>query len=259
MEFHARPGYPPLRMLDRAPSEEASGGRGDFTATRWTEVALAGDSSGSAAAREALERLCARYWPAVYGFLRRKNYAPDDAADLTQGFFTVLIEENAFARADRSRGRFRSFLLGALQRFLADEKRREGAKKRGGGASILRLDFQEMEEGYLAETDPALTPDQVYDRQWASAILDSAFEDLRLEFQEAGEIARFDSLKRVVSEEAADGDYDVIAARLGLSVKSVSSAVARLRERYRAFVRRTVFATVCDSDEVDSEFSQLFQ
>lgn len=246
-------------MLDRGASEGASDGRSDFTATRWTEVALAGDPNGSAVAREALEKLCARYWPAVYGFLRRKNHSPADAADLTQGFFAALVEENAFARADRSKGRFRSFLLGALQRFLADENRRAGAKKRGGGASMLRLDFQDMEESYLVEADPALTPDQVYDRQWASAILDSAFQDLRMEFHEAGQIARFDSLKRFLSEEAADGDYNAIAARLGLSVKSVSSAVARLRERYRALVRRAVFATVCRAEEVDCEFSELFQ
>lgn len=245
---------------DNETSVPAQPGRRDsFTATHWTQVAQAAEQDGSARARQALELLCARYWPAIYGFLRRKNHGPEDAADLAQGFFASLLEENAFARADRTKGRFRNFLLGALQRFLVDEARRSGAQKRGRGQVVLAFDYEAVEQSYLDESDPGLTPEQVYDRRWAATVLETAFADLQEEFREADQASRFDALKKYLSEEVTDGDYEKLAAQFGLVPKAVSSAVARLRERYRELVRRNVMATVAGAEDVDAEFRELFR
>lgn len=234
--------------------------REDFTATHWTQVARAADQDGSRAARQALEALCTRYWPPIYGFLRRKNYSPEEAADLVQGFFAQLLEENAFARADRARGRFRNFLLGALQRHLADVQRRNSAQKRGRGRIDASVDVHALESSFRAEAvDPGLTPDELYDRSWAATVLDAAFTDLQEEFREAGQAARFEVLKRFLSDDAGEGDYAAVAATLGISAKAVSSAVSRLRERYRALVRRNVRATVSAGEELDAELQVLFR
>lgn len=242
-------------------AQPCSSGRDEFTATHWTEVAQAANPNNAIAARQALEKLCARYWPAIYAYLRRNNHGPDDAADLTQGFFEQLIEENTFARADRSKGRFRSFLLGALKRFLADDQRRKSAQKRSGSRIAIPFDCQAMEDDYLEDTnaDPSLTPDQLYDRRWAAAVLEAAFEDLQNEFKEADQSSRFERLKRYLSEDAQDGDYAAEAAQLGISPKAMSSAVSRLRDRYRDLVRRAVLATVACREEVDPEFCELFR
>ena len=234
-------------------------GREDFTATHWTQVARAAQQDGSAGAQVALESLCRRYWPAIYAFLRRSNYGPNDAEDLTQGFFAHVLEENVLSRADPSRGRFRNFLVGALQRFLADELRRNRAQKRGFGKVVLAFDFQAVEERYLEEADPGLTPQQHYDRRWAATVLEAAFQELQAEFREAGQSERFDYLKRFLSEEVAPGDYEAGAARLDLSPKAVSSAVSRLRDRYRQLVRRHVLVTVSTPAEIDPEFQELFR
>jgi len=220
---------------------------------------LSAQQDGSASARLALERLCSRYWPALYSFLRRKGYAPPDAEDLTQGFFTQVIEENAFARADRAKGRFRNFLLGALQRYLADEHRRSGAQKRGRDKVVLALDFAAVEACYQEEADPGLTPEQTYDRRWAATVLESAFADLEAEFREAGQAMRFEELKRFLSEEGCDTDYAAAALRLGIAPKAVSAAVCRLRQRYRELTRQTVLATVASAEEIDPEFRELFR
>ena len=234
-------------------------GRNDFTATHWTQIVLAAGQNGSAPAQEALEALCVRYWPAIYGFLRQKNHSPEDAADLAQSFFGHLLSENALARADRSKGRFRNFLLGALQRFLIDESRRNTAQKRGHGRVVLALDFSAVEERYLDEADPGLSAEQLYDRRWAATVLETAFEELQAEFRAADQIARFDYLKRFLSEEVGDGDYEAGAARLGITPKAVSSAVSRLRERYRELVQRNVLATVAGPEEIGPEFRELFR
>lgn len=231
----------------------------DFTETHWTEVALAAEQDGSDQARQALEALCLDYWPAIYGFLRRSRHAPADAEDLTQGFFAHLIQARSFMRADRSKGRFRNFLLGALKRFLADEQRRQGAQKRGRDRVVRAFDFQLTEDWYLEEADHNLTPDQIYDRRWAADVLEGAFRELNAEFSAAGQVARFNCLNRFLAEEADAGAYEAAVAELNITVKSVSSAVARLRERYRELVRRRVLQTVSNDREADGEFEELFR
>lgn len=240
---------------DLPPSSEP----GDFTATRWTQVVQAAERDGSASAEQALEALCVRYWPAIYSFLRRKNHGPEDAADLAQGFFGHLLEKNVIARADRSKGRFRNFLLGALQRYLADELRRSGAEKRGRGRLILALDYHAVEECYLEEADPGLTPEQHFDRCWAATVLEAALGDLEAEFQKSGQGERFNCLKKFLSEDVAPGDFGAIGAQLGIAPKAVSSAVSRLRARYRELVRANVLATVTGPAELATELEELFQ
>lgn len=247
------------RANEHGPGQERnSGNRRDFTATRWTIVALAAENNGSPAAQQALETLCARYWPAIYAFLRRKNYGPADAEDLTQAFFAHVLQRNALCRANRSKGRFRNFLLGALHRFLVDDIRKRRAQKRGASKLVLALDFKAAEDRYLEAADPGLTAEQLYDQRWAAALLESAFEALRAEFRNTGQELRFDCLKRFLAEEVGAGDYETIAARLGIAPKAVSSAVSRMRGRYRQLVRCHLLATVGSLGEIDAEFQRLF-
>lgn len=246
-------------MGELRPSAQGPGGRDEFTATHWTQVAMAARVDDSEEALAALEALCTRYWPAIYAFLRRRGRAAPDAEDLTQGFFAEFVDGQGVARADRSKGRFRSFLLGALQRYLVDESRRQGARKRGRDRMVAAMDFPAAEAEYLEEADVALTPDQAFDHRWAGAILESAYAELEAEFRANGETARFERLRRFLGEEAADGDYEREATHLGIAPKAVSSAVCRLRSRYRDLVRRQVMATVAGPEEVDREFRELFR
>ena len=247
------------RANEDAPGEERPRcNRRDFTATHWSVVALAAENNGSPASERALETLCARYWPAIYAFLRRKNYGPADAEDLTQAFFAHVLERNVLSRADRSKGRFRNFLLGALRRFLADEMRKRWAQKRGVRKVVLALDFKAAEERYLEASDPGVTAEELYDQRWAATLLENAFESLRAEFNDSGQELRFNCLKRFLAEEVDPGDYKTIAAKLGIAPKAVSSAVSRMRERYRQLVRCQLLATVRSPGEIDAEFQRLF-
>jgi RNA polymerase sigma factor (sigma-70 family) len=234
-------------------------GSEEFTQTHWTQVALAAMEDGSDAARQALERLCTRYWPALYGYLRRQGRLPAEAEDLTQAFLAELFTTHAFSRAERSKGRFRNFLLGSLRRFLVDEQRRSGAEKRGRNKVVLALDFAEVEREYLEEAEPALGPDEAFDRRWAATVLEAAFSELETEFACDGKAARFVELSRFLSESGNETDYAALASRLGVSPQSVPAVVCRFRDRYRELVRRTVLATVAGVEEVDSEFQELFR
>ena len=218
---------------------------------------LAGEGE-SAVSLQALEQLCQSYWQPIYGFLRRKGCAPHDAEDLTQQFFLRLLKGDSLARADRSKGRFRTFLLGALQHFLADEFRKSSAQKRGGPKLPLAVSFQEAEERYLEEPDPNLTPEQMYDRRWAAGLLQHAFESLLSEFESAGMRARFDRFKVLLANEPAEGEYERLASELGMTTRAVGAAVYRMRQRFRQLVRRQVADTVVQSSEIDAELAQLF-
>jgi RNA polymerase sigma-70 factor (ECF subfamily) len=218
---------------------------------------LAGERE-SAASRQALEQLCQSYWQPIYGFLRRKGFSPHDAEDLTQQFFVRLLKGDSMARADRSKGRFRTFLLGALQHFLTDELRKSTAQKRGGPNLPFAANFREAEERYLEEPDPNLTPEQMYDRRWAAGLLQIAFQSLSSEFESAGMRARFDRFKVLLASEPAEGEYERLAGELGMTRRAVSAAVYRMRQRYRQLVRGQVADTVAQSTEIDSELAQLF-
>ena len=238
------------------PSNQTRSGQG-FTQTRWTLVLLA-ESDESPAARQALEDLCKRYWPSIYTFLRRRGYGRHDAEDLTQGFLGKVLESHSIARADPSLGRFRNFLLRMLKDYLMDEVRKREALKRGGPGRLSELPFGETEVEYLAEPDPGLTPEEVFDRQWAASLLERAYQRLEAEFENAGQRNRFHLLKRFLTDEASDGDCAELATRLEITPKSASVAVYRARTRYRQCLRDEVQETVSGPDLVKAEFLDLF-
>src|SRR6516162_2240568 len=208
-----------------------------FASTRWTVVHQAADSqTASQHALSALAELCQTYWRPVYVFLRRQGVAQHDAQDLTQGFFAELIESRAYARADPAKGRFRSFLLGALKHFVGHQRERDQAQKRGGGALPVQLDEQAIAEADMyAASYRKWSADGVFEREWAAALLRQALDRLGQEYMVAGKAALFESLKgHLTGSEAAAVPYEEMAKRLGRGATTLRSDVARLRARYRA-------------------------
>ena len=231
-----------------------------FAATRWTIVLGASDSAAaSSQSMSALSELCLIYWRPLYLFLRREGYSPDDAQDLTQGFFAHLIETRAYARADREKGRFRSFLLGTLKHFVANTRDRGRTQKRGGGMIPEHLDEKAIAE-LEAQVGQAANwnADHVYEREWAISLLRQSLDRLAQECTLAGKGTLFDCLKPYLSatgEEAVP--YEELALRLRRPAATLRSDVARLRGRYRAILREEVRGTVTKMSEVDEELRHL--
>jgi RNA polymerase sigma-70 factor (ECF subfamily) len=228
--------------------------RGRFETTQWSLVLAAGQR-GSAAAEEALARLCSLYWYPVFAFVRRQGHSADEAQDLTQGFFARLIEKGDLSAADRSRGRFRSFLLTNCQYFLANERDRAFARKRGGGRVPVSIAVAEGRyERALAHSD---TPERLYDRQWCLTLLDGVFEALRVEYAAAGKADLFDRLKEFLTGGPDAGTHADAARERGTSAGAVKVAVHRLRRRYREELRRRVADTVGTDQDVEDEIRYL--
>jgi RNA polymerase sigma factor (sigma-70 family) len=228
-----------------------------FATTHWSVVLLA-DHSSSSAASGALEKLCRSYWYPVYSFVRRRGSSPHDAQDLTQEFFSRLLKRNSFADADPAKGRFRSFLLGALKHFLADEWDKAQAEKRGGHCEIFSLDALEPEARYALEPATDLTPERIFDRRWAATLLEHALRQLREEFTGAGKIRQFELLKPFLTNDAGPGGYDETAAQLETSPQTVAVSVHRLRQRYREAVRAEIAHTVTGPETIEEELRGLF-
>jgi len=233
-----------------------------FASTRWTIVRQAGDSrTASQHALSALTELCQIYWRPVYGFLRRQGIAQHDAQDLTQGFFADLIGSRAYTRADPAKGRFRSFLLGALKHFVGHQRERDQAQKRGGGALPVQLDEQAIAEAdKYSASYRNWSADSVFEREWAAALLRQALDRLGQEYMVAGKPALFESLKlHLTGGETAVVPYEELGKRLGRPAVTLRSDVARLRARYRAILREEVSGTVIDPADVDEELRHLRQ
>jgi RNA polymerase sigma factor (sigma-70 family) len=233
-----------------------------FGSTRWTVVRQAADSQTSSEhALGALSELCQIYWRPVYLFVRRQGIPQHDAQDLTQSFFADLIENRAYARADEMKGRFRSFLLGTLKHFLAHERDRDRAQKRGGGVLRVHLDEAALSE---VETHAARcqnwSADGVFEREWAVSLLRQALDRLAQEYAVAGKDALFEALKvHLTGGSAAAVPYEEMAKQLGRAATTLRSDVARLRARYRAILREEVSGTVIDPSDVDEELRHLRQ
>jgi len=227
-----------------------------FTTTHWSVVMLARPDSPEAT--EALEKLCRTYWLPLYGYIRRQGYGPHDAQDLTQGFFVRLLRMNSFAGVSREKGKFRTFLLAALNHFLSDERDRARADKRGGGQTIISLDETEAEQRYLQVPSADLAPEKVFDRRWALTVLEQALQRLRQEYQSSGRQALFEGLSGFLSTETGTGDYEAVAPKLGMSPGSVAVAVHRLRQRYRECIRLELVHTVSSPADLDDEMNYLF-
>jgi RNA polymerase sigma-70 factor (ECF subfamily) len=211
-------------------------------------------TSGS---EEALARLCQTYWQPVYAFIRRNGYERDLAQDLTQGFFTRLLEKNYLSAVDRSRGRFRSFLLTAVKHFLANEWDRAHALKRGGHQNPLSIDVMEAERWYAPAAIEAVTPERLFERRWALSLLEHVMVTLRAEFAAAGKADQFDNLSGFLHRQPGDARYEEVAHRLGLSAGALRMAVHRLRRRYRELLRREIAETVSGPEHTDDEIRFL--
>src|SRR5215470_8262994 len=233
---------------------------GLFTSTRWTMILDAAESQTPPDdALRALSELCRIYWRPIFLFLRRQGSNPDDAQDLTQGFFAHLIESRAYARADPEKGRFRSFLLGVLKHFVADTRDRERAVKRGGGIIPEKLDDQAIAdaEGQIARAS-RWQADEVYDREWAATLLRQALDRLAQECALAGKPELFGHLKPYLSvTEESTIPYEEMSQRSHRPVTTLRSDVARLRRRYRLILREEVRDTVIKEADVDEELHYL--
>jgi len=227
-----------------------------FATTRWS-VVLAAGADASQAGHDALEQLCRTYWPPVYAYARRSGRSPEDARDLTQGFFTRLIEMGSLSRADPERGRFRSFLLGAFKPFLAHDRDRVEALKRGGGVQWVRLDPGTEGSGSSGTIADSRAPDRVYDERWAAALLERVLGRLRQEFAESGRGELFDAFKGFLVGQPVEGGYIAAASRLGMTEGAAKMTVTRLRDRYRRLLRAEVAQTLVRAGDVDDELRQL--
>ncbi len=226
-----------------------------FDTTHWSLI-LAARDRGSTEARTALAELCRAYWYPLYAFIRHQGHDHQSAEDLTQSFFARLLESNDLARVDRSKGRFRAFLLAACTHFLANERDRRQAQKRGGDRVFLSIDQAAAERSYNLEPAHWLTAEALFARRWAILLLDQTIEDLRAEFSRAGQTERFEALKPTLTGDNVP--YTELAARLNLTVGAIQVAVHRLRQRYREALRARIGATVSDPSQIDEEIRELF-
>ena len=227
-----------------------------FFSTHWSLVLAAGEVS-SPQGQAALEQLCRTYWYPLYAYLRRRGNDPSAAEDLTQGFFAQLLERNDLARLTRQGGHFRSFLLTALNHFLTNQYESAKALKRGGGQIILSLDDTEAEDRYRREPAHSESPDRLYERQWALALMETAMQQLAEEQTGAGKVELFALLRPFLSQEPGPGTYAEIGQRLGVATGTLAVQVHRLRERYRQLIRCAVAQTVASPLEIDEEMRHL--
>jgi RNA polymerase sigma-70 factor (ECF subfamily) len=228
-----------------------------FKTTHWSVVQAAGEED-VAQATEALEKLCSTYWYPLYAYVRRQGHDAHEAQDLTQAFFTRLLEKEYVGRASRDRGRFRSYLLTALNHFLADDWKRANRQIRGGGRQIFSLDEQTPEERYRHEAVDEMSAEKLYERRWAMTLLDQVLAQLEKEFIDLGNVALFAELQVFLLGEQIAPAYKEVAAKLGLTDGAVKAAVYRLRRRYRELLREEIAQTVATGDEIEGELRHLF-
>lgn len=228
-----------------------------FATTRWSMV-LHAASRDDPQAKRSLETLCQQYWLPIYAFVRRRAPQAADAQDLTQAFFLRLLEKESLSQATPTRGRFRSFLLASLEHFLANERERQQARKRGGGLRHWTIDFADGESRFHGEPADAMTPELAFDRQWVTVLLDNVMQRLQTEYEESGRSEQFACLKAAMTGERPHDFYRAAAADLGLSPDAARQAVSRLRKRYRELLRAEVSQTVENPGDVDDEIRQLF-
>jgi DNA-directed RNA polymerase specialized sigma24 family protein len=229
---------------------------GLFATTHWSVVLSVGQRDSSQAA-EALEQLCRTYWYPIYAYVRRRGYGPADAEDLTQGFLLQLLQRRSIKRADPGKGRFRSFLLGGLKYFLADQRERARAQKRGGGLPLEWLDAPAAERRYNFEPADNRSPDKLYESRWALALLDSVLTRLEMEYHDAGKSELFERLRLFLAGDHGDMTYGLAAAELGVSKEALKKAAQRLRHRYYDLFRQEIAHTVSSPAEVEGEMRHL--
>jgi RNA polymerase sigma factor (sigma-70 family) len=233
----------------------ASAGAGVFTTTHWSVVLEAqGDSP---ATHEALEKLCRTYWRPIYSFLRRQGFGLEEAEDITQGFFAQLLKRRSFNAVRKEKGRLRSFLLGSLKYFLADEQRRAMAIKRGKGQRVIPLEELQADERTDMEPSDPMTAEMIYERRWALTVLERVLSRLKDEYRAAGNAALFDSLRQLLPDEPGAPSQADIAAHLGMTENAVRQAFHRFRQRYQLLMREEIAHTVATPGDIEDELRHL--
>jgi RNA polymerase sigma factor (sigma-70 family) len=217
--------------------EPAGSADGLFEVTRFDLIVTA-TGAASSDAQKAMSELCQIYWPPVYAFVRKRGSNPDDAMDLTQGFFAKLLEGNHLARFDPERGRFRYWLLTSLKNFLADESRNARTQKRGGNAVVVSIDLHDAEDRYAHEPVDTLTPEQMYERRWAITLLERVMERLKQHYAKTNKLERFESLRGFLVDDTQS--YDVLGETLGETPDALRRQVHRMRLRYRGLLRDAI-------------------
>ncbi len=227
-----------------------------FRTTKWSTVLAARDDPPTDA-RRALAALCEAYWYPLYAYVRSQGFDPEQAKDLTQGYFARLLEKGYLRSVEPSAGRFRNFLIVTMRRFLLNELQKERALKRGGGARTISLDAEQAEERYRQEPVDRLTPEEIYERRWALTVLARVLEALRREYYAAGKQDRFDLFRGYLTGEEPRAPYRVVAGRLEMTEPAVRVAVRRLRQRFGSLLKAEIAETVGASEEVDDEVRHL--
>ena len=231
---------------------------GRFATTRWSVVLAAGQKSNARSA-EALASLCEMYWYPVYAFIRRQGYHADEGADLTQEFFTRVIEKNYLHDVDQSRGRFRSFLCASIRHFLSNERDRARTLRRGGNQPVISLDVQTADERYHLEPRDYLTPEKLFDRRWALTLLERVLVRLRDEHSSVGKAELFDQLKGFLTGDAEAVPYRDVAKTLEMTEGAVRVAVHRLRREFRDMLIQEIAETVSDPADINAEIEYLLK
>ncbi len=242
---------------DQVTSLTGVGGSGPvaFATTHWSVVLEA--QSESPAAQEALEKLCRIYWRPIYSFARRQGIRPEEAQDITQGFFAQLLERRSLSAVRKEKGRLRSYLLGALKYFLADEQRRAMAIKRGKGQRLIPLEDLHADERIEMEPADPVTAEMIYERRWALTVLEQVLHRLKDEYRAAGNAALFDSLKQLLPDEPGAPSQAETAAQLGMTENALRQAFYRFRQRYQSLLREEIAHTVATPGDIEDELRHL--
>ena len=243
-----------MKAIQTAASAHA--GSVQFTTTHWS-IVLAAREGESEQAMEALAKLCTCYWYPLYAFVRRRGCNHHDAEDLTQEFFCRLLDRNYLSAVDYRKGRFRTFLLMALERFMANEWRRVRTHKRGGQFTFLSIEEQAAEHRYSLEPASWLSPEKIYEQSCALALLENALLKLRSEFEAGGKSEKFQRLKCFLTSDGEPSSYAELAAQLNSTEAALKMAVSRLRARYGELLREEVANTVSSPEEVEDELKAL--
>ncbi|MFH1715888.1 MAG: hypothetical protein ABIF19_00935 [Planctomycetota bacterium] len=244
--------------MSNYPSRDSAwAGDGRFTTTHWSVVMAAGQPE-STRYRQALESLCRTYWFPLYAYLRRQGHNADQAEDHVQAFFAGLLEKRGLRLADPKRGRFRSFLLASLKHFLANERARAGARKRGGGLKILPLDIETAESQYALQQRDEFSPEKLFERSWALTVLERTMAQLQAEATTKKKKELFDCLRAYLTAKNSAVSYREAAEKLNMTEGAVKVAVHRLRQRYRELLRDEIAQTVTTEDQINEEIRDLF-
>ena len=235
--------------------ENAPYGPAAFTTTHWSVVLEA--QGASPAAQQALEKLCRTYWRPIYGFVRRQGARTEDAEDLTQGFFALLLERKDLNTVRKEKGRLRSYLLTSVKNFLADEARHAMAVKRGKGQRLIPLDEMRENAGIDAERSDRLTADQIYERRWAFTVLEQVMARLRDEYRSAGNLRFFEQMKKMLMDEPDRPSQAQVAEEFGMTENAVKQAFYRFRQRYQTSLREEIAHTVAMPGDIEDELRYL--